>query len=196
RRLRRARRRPRRRDPGGEEPPRRNRLDPGELRRPADALGRRAGGVPAVCAGGGGVTYELAARHLPLLRAGRQLPRERGAAGEALAVQRLAQDSGRLGSAGDVGHGSRGQGGVREAQEREGSSMNDPFNDTHEMQTRGPIERDPNGIDPHEPGAKLDAGKVEPELIQRGFARALLAVADVGTYGATKYTRDGWQDVQ
>src|SRR5690606_34954678 len=56
-------------------------------------------------------------------------------------------------------------------------------------------ERDPNGIDPHSAGAKLDAGKVEPELIQRGFARALLAVADVGTYGATKYTRDGWQDV-
>jgi len=73
--------------------------------------------------------------------------------------------------------------------------MTDPFNDTHEMQTSGPIERDPNGIDPHEPGAKLDAGKVEPELIQRGFARALLAVAEVGTYGATKYTRDGWQDV-
>ena len=72
--------------------------------------------------------------------------------------------------------------------------MNDPFNDTHE--TSGPIERDPNGIDPHSAGAKLDAGKVEPELIQRGFARALLAVAEVGTYGATKYTRDGWQDVQ
>lgn len=57
-------------------------------------------------------------------------------------------------------------------------------------------EQDPNGISQHEPGAKLDMGKVEPELIQRGFARALLAVAYVGTYGATKYTRDGWQDVQ
>src|SRR5690606_9415436 len=77
-----------------------------------------------------------------------------------------------------------------------GRSMTDPFNDTHEMQTFGPIERDPNGIDPREPGAKLDVGKVEPELIQRGFARALLAVAEVGTYGAAKYTRDGWQDVQ
>src|SRR5690606_38537331 len=69
------------------------------------------------------MTYELAARHLPLLQAGRQLPCERGADWAALAVQRLAQDSGRLGAAGDVGHGSRGQGGVREAQEREGSSM-------------------------------------------------------------------------
>src|SRR5690606_9059588 len=37
-------------------------------------------------------------------------------AGEALAVQRLAQDAERLGAAGDVGHGRRGQGGVREAQ--------------------------------------------------------------------------------
>ena len=56
-------------------------------------------------------------------------------------------------------------------------------------------ERDPHGLDPHEPGAKLDAGKVRPELIMRGFARALLAVAEVGTYGAQKYTDDGWEQV-
>lgn len=56
-------------------------------------------------------------------------------------------------------------------------------------------EADPNGVDAHAPGAKLDAGKVEPELIQRGFSRALEAVSAVGTYGAQKYSRDGWESV-
>jgi hypothetical protein len=54
---------------------------------------------------------------------------------------------------------------------------------------------DPNGIDQHSAGAKVDAGKCEFGLIQRGFANALLGVADVGTYGACKYTRDGWKEV-
>ena len=56
-------------------------------------------------------------------------------------------------------------------------------------------DRDPNGLDPHAPGAKLDAGKVRPELIFRGFARALYAVAEVATFGANKYTDDGWEKV-
>ena len=34
-------------------------------------------------------------------------------------------------------------------------------------------ELDPNGIDAHARGAKLDAGKTQPELIFRGFARVL-----------------------
>lgn len=74
--------------------------------------------------------------------------------------------------------------------------MNDPFNYTHEMQTPGPIERDPKGIDPHKPGAKLDAGKVRPSLILSDMARAILAVAEVGTFGANKYSDGGWQYVQ
>lgn len=56
-------------------------------------------------------------------------------------------------------------------------------------------EHDPHGLDAHTPGAKLDAGKIRPELIFRGFSRALSAVAAVGTYGANKYTDDGWQSV-
>lgn len=56
-------------------------------------------------------------------------------------------------------------------------------------------EKDPYGTDAHSPGAKLDAGKVRPELIIRGFANALLAVAAVGTFGANKYSDDGWQSV-
>lgn len=57
-------------------------------------------------------------------------------------------------------------------------------------------ERDPNGLDPHKPGAKLDAGKPRVGLMFKGFARALLRVAEVTTYGANKYTPDGWQSVQ
>lgn len=58
-----------------------------------------------------------------------------------------------------------------------------------------PMETDPTGRDPHAPGAKLDAGKCRPSLVLGGFARALWAVSMVGTYGAVKYTEDGWVSV-
>ena len=51
------------------------------------------------------------------------------------------------------------------------------------------------GKNAHEPGAKLDAGKLRPALVLGGFARALLAVTAVGTYGAVKYTDNGWTEV-
>lgn len=56
-------------------------------------------------------------------------------------------------------------------------------------------ERDPNGIDQHSPGSKLDAYKTKPDLVLGGFSRALNAVAQVGTYGAKKYTPSGWRVV-
>lgn len=56
-------------------------------------------------------------------------------------------------------------------------------------------EADPHGIDQHAPGAKLDAGKVMPWLMMSGFANALMAVADVTTAGARKYTPNGWASV-
>lgn len=56
-------------------------------------------------------------------------------------------------------------------------------------------ERDPYGRDPHAPGSKVDLGKLQPELIHRGFARALHQVTEIGTYGAEKYTPDGWEQV-
>lgn len=58
-----------------------------------------------------------------------------------------------------------------------------------------PKESDPLGIAAHAPGAKLDASKPRPELVFRGFARALAAVADVATFGANKYSDDGWMSV-
>lgn len=56
-------------------------------------------------------------------------------------------------------------------------------------------EQDPNGKLPHEPGAKLDAGKPRVGMVLAGFADALESVARVGTYGALKYTTDGWKSV-
>ena len=57
-------------------------------------------------------------------------------------------------------------------------------------------ETDPNGLDAHVPGAKLDAGKVMPWLCFSGFAHSLAAVADVTTKGARKYTPNGWVSVE
>lgn len=56
-------------------------------------------------------------------------------------------------------------------------------------------ETDPNGIDAHTPGAKLDAGKIRPWLCLAGFAHAFNAVAQVTTVGANKYTPNGWAEV-
>jgi len=50
-------------------------------------------------------------------------------------------------------------------------------------------------IDPHAPGAKLDQGKPWVDAIWSGFPRAQLAVAEVGTFGAKKYSLNGWQSV-
>lgn len=57
-----------------------------------------------------------------------------------------------------------------------------------------PTEVDPNGKSAHEPGSKLDAGKCQAGVLH-DFALALRAVADVGTMGANKYSRGGWQSV-
>lgn len=56
-------------------------------------------------------------------------------------------------------------------------------------------ESDPYGKDANAPGSKLDLGKDQMELTERGFAKALREVARIGTYGAVKYTPDGWQEV-
>ena len=55
-------------------------------------------------------------------------------------------------------------------------------------------ETDPNGIEQHAAGAKLDDGKLKAGVL-KDFSLALAAVAEVGTFGANKYTRGGWQSV-
>lgn len=58
------------------------------------------------------------------------------------------------------------------------------------------IEQDPNGLDQHEPGAKLDAGKPRVALMEEGFANALLKLADLTTRGAELYSPMGWAQVE
>lgn len=57
-------------------------------------------------------------------------------------------------------------------------------------------EQDPHGLNPHQAGAKLDAGKAP---VVRGaigyFPRALTEVAMVSKFGADKYTWGGWESV-
>ena len=65
----------------------------------------------------------------------------------------------------------------------------------HAAETFGPLEADPHGKKPSEAGAKLDAGKNRLGLVLCGFARALQEVGRVGTYGANKYTDNGWMEV-
>jgi hypothetical protein len=64
------------------------------------------------------------------------------------------------------------------------------------LEEKMPDERDPNGIDAHSPGAKLDAGKLRAGLVIGDFALALLAVSEVGTFGANKYSAHGWLSVE
>ena len=56
-------------------------------------------------------------------------------------------------------------------------------------------EIDPRGLKSGDPGAKFDAGKVRPSLILNAMPLAILAVSEVGTYGANKYSENGWKDV-
>lgn len=56
-------------------------------------------------------------------------------------------------------------------------------------------EVDPLGKSAKDSGSKLDAGKIRMGLVLGGFARALQEVARVGTFGANKYTDNGWMEV-
>lgn len=67
--------------------------------------------------------------------------------------------------------------------------------DAHLVETFAPVESDPTGRTAHEAGAKLDYGKNRLGLVVGGFSRALQAVGEVGTYGANKYTDNGWIEV-
>lgn len=56
-------------------------------------------------------------------------------------------------------------------------------------------ETEPNGLDQHAAGAKMDGGKIQAALL-KDFSLALLEVAKVATSGATKDSRGGWQSVE
>ena len=48
----------------------------------------------------------------------------------------------------------------------------------------------------HNPGVKLDNNKNRLGLVLLGFSRALQEVGKVGTFGAKKYTDNGWMSVE
>lgn len=50
--------------------------------------------------------------------------------------------------------------------------------------------------DLHVKGAKDDNGKLRMGLVFSGFIPALLEVCKIGTFGANKYTANGWQEVE
>jgi hypothetical protein len=56
-------------------------------------------------------------------------------------------------------------------------------------------EIDPNGLAASDKGAKLDAGKEKVGLVLLAFSKPLLEIAKVGTFGANKYSDDGWISV-
>ena len=56
-------------------------------------------------------------------------------------------------------------------------------------------EYDPTGRNAKSPGAKLDGGKPRASMVLGGFSEALKEVCRVGTYGAEKYTPNGWMEV-
>jgi len=64
-----------------------------------------------------------------------------------------------------------------------------------EEQEPCPAEQDPNGLKSSDPGAKLDHGKPRCAVVLGGFARALMEVSKVGTYGIVKYSENGWTQV-
>lgn len=65
-----------------------------------------------------------------------------------------------------------------------------------ERNTVSAVEADPTGLVSTQPGAKLDAGKVD---VLRGainyFPRALNLVAKISELGAKKYSWKGWESV-
>ena len=62
------------------------------------------------------------------------------------------------------------------------------IDDSTVASTFGPLEGTEKGV-------KLDTGKGEFSLLLSGCANALSKVVDVLTFGAKKYTRNGWQTV-
>ena len=62
------------------------------------------------------------------------------------------------------------------------------FNDSTVASTFGPLDGTDKGV-------KLDSGKTEFSLLLQGCANAIEKVAEVLTFGAKKYTRNGWQTV-
>jgi hypothetical protein len=74
------------------------------------------------------------------------------------------------------------------------SGDDEPCSNCEAGDQRVTTESDPSGLVSGEPGAKMDSGKIRVSLLKR-FGLALLAVADLATGGAEKYSAHGWASV-
>ena len=74
--------------------------------------------------------------------------------------------------------------------------LNAPKNTCETIKTEKPSETTENIKQLHLPGMKYDEGKPNLSLVFGGFNKALLDVGYIGTFGARKYTPNGWKDVE
>lgn len=84
------------------------------------------------------------------------------------------------------------------------ASIADAIDRTIELYQRFPLGAEPPpGLDPSKvvvtdkqmAGVKYDSGKMRPTLVLDSFRKALKQVIEVGTFGANKYSDDGWKTV-
>lgn len=78
----------------------------------------------------------------------------------------------------------------------ENISLNAPKNTCETIKNEKPSETTENIQQLHLPGMKYDEGKPNLSLVFGGFNKALLDVGYIGTFGARKYTPNGWKDVE
>ena len=77
----------------------------------------------------------------------------------------------------------------------ENLSLNSSDNSTETIKNNKPSETTENIQQLHLPGMKYDQGKPNLSLVFGGFNKALLDVGYIGTFGARKYTPNGWKEV-
>lgn len=70
--------------------------------------------------------------------------------------------------------------------------ISNPVIDTHEMETFHQLQEDPMGIGQHDAGAKMDKGKIRYDLYP---PEVLEQVCQILTFGAEKYSPNGWKEV-
>ena len=75
-------------------------------------------------------------------------------------------------------------------------NLNAPNSITEITKNNKPLETTENIKQLHLPGMKYDEGKPNLSLVFGGFNKALLDVGYIGTFGARKYTPNGWKDVE
>lgn len=78
----------------------------------------------------------------------------------------------------------------------ENISLNTPKSTCETIKNEKPSETTENIKQLHLPGMKYDEGKPNLSLVFGGFNKALLDVGYIGTFGARKYTPNGWKDVE